>query len=232
MPRYSKIGNLQVIEIQNHLWTLHRKARRRKVMSPSLVCVLGLFLLGRHDLELHQCKHLHFKCQHLYLQKNPLLQNHKGDSYVTEKHCCHQAGLGRMTVLTDTMSKLWVCDRAVKGPPRGKHKTCVKMMLQLTHLSPSLSWPNQLSSGVMLRLQTASHFQLGLFPLPHISLLSYGGALRAVPAGRANWEDRELSHEQPRVKFFLNCLQSANIRDTSVTLSIQIVFYNVADRHV
>lgn len=168
----------------------------------------------------------------LYLQKNPLLQNRKGDPHVTENCICHQAGLGKMIVLSGTKSKLWGCDRAVKGPPRSKHKTFVKMMLQLTHSSPSLHWPNQLSSGVILCLQTASHSQLGLFPLPHISLLSYGEALRAVPVGKANWEDRELSHEQPRVKFFLNCLQSANIRDTSVTLSIQIVFYSVADKDV
>lgn len=41
-----------------------------------------------------------------------------------------------------------------------------------------------------------------------------------------------ISHMQARVKFFLSCLQSANIRDTSVALSIQTLFYNVANKHV
>lgn len=126
MPRYSKIGNLQGVEIQNRLLTPHRKTGRRKMISPSLVCVLGLFCLGRHDLASHQCKHLLLKCQGLQLQKTPLLQNHKGDPYVTEKYRCHQAGLGRVIAINDTMSKLLGCGKAIKGPSRSKRKTCVK----------------------------------------------------------------------------------------------------------
>lgn len=124
MPRYSKIGNLQGVEIQNRLLTSHRKIGRRKMISPSLVCVRGLFLLGGHDLASHQCKHLLFKCQGLYLQKTPLLQNHKGDPNVTEKCRCHQAGLGRMTAINDTMSKLWGCGKAIKRPSRSKQNLC------------------------------------------------------------------------------------------------------------
>lgn len=39
-------------------------------------------------------------------EKISLLQNCKGDPCVTEKCGCHLAGLGRMIVLNDTMSKL------------------------------------------------------------------------------------------------------------------------------
>lgn len=152
------------------------------------------------------------------------------DHYVIENRRWQQAGLSRIMVHSDDVSKPWGCDKAIKWSPRSNTKSLSEW--QLKQPSLSLSWVDQLSSGATPPLQTASHSKLGLFPLSHASLLSYGEALRAASVRKASWEDRETSRMQVTAKFFLNCLQSSNFRDTSVILSIQSLFYNIADKHV
>lgn len=56
------------MEIQDDLETLDRKAGKGNMVSPSLVSVLGLLILGRHNLALHQYKGLLLKCEVLHLQ--------------------------------------------------------------------------------------------------------------------------------------------------------------------